>query len=158
ILVMEHVPGITLDQLLKANRGRLSTGRVNRLVGQFCDVLQAAHDQGIAHGNLKPDNVIVLEADSPYEKIKIREFGFARLVKPYTISDGWKVMSDESKSKVERGSLNDERQEIRPERSSSIVGPSSSSSLITHHSSLRTPYLSPERIAGGTPTFTGDIY
>src|SRR5262245_4903859 len=80
ILVMEYVSGITLDQLLLANRGRLSAGRVNRLLGQLCDVLQAAHDQGIVHGNLKPANIIVLEADSPYEKIKIREFGFARLV------------------------------------------------------------------------------
>ena len=71
ILVMEHVPGVTLAQLLKANRGRLSVGRVNRLLGQFCDVLQAAHDQGIAHGSLRPDNVFVLEADTPYEKIKI---------------------------------------------------------------------------------------
>ncbi len=119
ILVTEYVPGVTLGQLLKANRGRLSVGRVNRLLGQLCDVLQAAHDQGIAHGNLKPDNLIVLEADSPYEKIKVMEFGFARLVTPsLVLSDEWKVMSDESALAVP-GSLS-----------------THDSSLITHHSSL----------------------
>jgi serine/threonine protein kinase len=79
-LVMEYVRGLTLDQLAKENKGRLGVGRVYRLLGQLCDVLQAAHDQGLAHGNLKPSNVIVVEPDSPYEKIKVAEFGMARLV------------------------------------------------------------------------------
>ena len=30
--------------------------------------------------------------------------------------------------------------------------------LITHHSSLITPYISPEQVSGGAPTFAGDIY
>jgi serine/threonine-protein kinase len=127
-LVMEYVSGVTLDELLKTNRGRLSAGRVNRLLGQLCDVLQAARDQGIVHGNLKPANVIVLEADSPYEKIKIREFGFARLV---------------------ASNLGEKNNH---------VGADQQSPLTTHHSPLTNPYLSPEQIAGNAPDFAGDIY
>ena len=78
-LIMEYVRGLTLDQLVKENKGRLGVGRVYRLLGQLCDVLQAAHDQGLAHGNLKPSNVIVVEPDSPYEKIKVAEFGMAQI-------------------------------------------------------------------------------
>jgi serine/threonine-protein kinase len=79
-LVMEYVRGMPLDELLKINKGRLGIGRVHRLLSQLCDVLQAAHDQDLKHGNLKPANVIVVEPDSPYEKIKVAEFGMARLM------------------------------------------------------------------------------
>jgi serine/threonine-protein kinase len=136
-LVMEYILGVTLDQLLKTNRGRLSVGRVNRLLGQLCDVLQAAHDQGIVHGNLKPANVIVLEADSPYEKIKVRELGFARLVAPDLVSAD---LVSQSLSVNESGGTDHPRP------------------LNTHPSPLTTPYLSPEQIGGGPPTFAGDIY
>src|SRR6266568_3235919 len=37
-LVMEYVRGLPLDQLVKTNKGRLSVGRVYRLLGQLCDV------------------------------------------------------------------------------------------------------------------------
>lgn len=154
ILVMEYAPGVTLDQLLKANRGRLSVGRVNRLLGQMCDALQAAHDQGIAHGNLKPDNIVVLEADSPYEKIKIREFGFTRLVTATHASDEWKLVDGNAEQEARKETEKKEK----PGSSLSSVASCSLSSSRNHHSLLATPYLSPERIAGQPPTFTADIY
>ena len=154
ILVTEYVPGVTLGQLLKANRGRLSVGRVNRLLGQLCDVLQAAHDQGIAHGNLKPDNLIVLEADSPYEKIKVMEFGFARLVTPSLAPP---VPLPKQEFGNEGGERNEGRESENGEQNER-GGPELHSALTTHHLPLTTPYLSPERIRGGPPTFAGDIY
>src|SRR4030088_1954352 len=47
-LVMEYVRGINLKPLLQRN-GRLSPGRVGRLIVQLCEVLQAAHDEGMIH-------------------------------------------------------------------------------------------------------------
>jgi serine/threonine-protein kinase len=81
-IVMEYVRGITLDTLLHRN-GRLSPPRAGRLLGQLCEALQAAHSQGIIHRDLKPANLMVVDPDSPYEKIKVMDFGLAKLV------DGW---------------------------------------------------------------------
>jgi serine/threonine-protein kinase len=78
-IVMEYIRGITLDVLLKRN-GRLSPARVGRLLGQLCEVLQAAHLEGIIHRDLKPANLMVVDPDTPYEKIKVMDFGLAKLV------------------------------------------------------------------------------
>lgn len=78
-IVMEYIRGITLDQLLMRN-GRLSPVRVGRLLGQLCEVLQAAHQQGIAHRDLKPANLMIVDPDTPYEKIKVMDFGLAKMI------------------------------------------------------------------------------
>jgi serine/threonine-protein kinase len=78
-IVMEYVRGVNLESLLQKN-GRLSIGRVARLVGQLCEVLQAAHDQGMIHRDLKPSNLMVIDHDSPREKIKVMDFGLAKLL------------------------------------------------------------------------------
>jgi serine/threonine-protein kinase len=78
-IVMEYLHGVTVDTLLK-NNGRLSPARVGRLLGQLCEVLQAAHSQGIIHRDLKPPNLMVIDPDTPYEKIKVMDFGLAKLL------------------------------------------------------------------------------
>jgi len=52
------------------------------MLGQLCEVLQAAHHKGIIHRDLKPANLMVVDADTPYEKIKVMDFGLAKLVDP----------------------------------------------------------------------------
>ncbi len=79
-IVMEYIPGITLEALLAKN-GRLSPGRVARLLGQFCDVLQAAHSLGLIHRDLKPSNLMLLDHDTPREKLKVMDFGLAKLTR-----------------------------------------------------------------------------
>jgi serine/threonine-protein kinase len=78
-IVMEYVRGITLDTLLHRN-GRVSAPRVGRLLSQLCEALQAAHSQGIIHRDLKPANLMVVEPDTPYEKMKVMDFGLAKLI------------------------------------------------------------------------------
>ena len=78
-IVMEYVRGVTLDTLLHRN-GRVSAPRVGRLLGQLCEALQAAHSQGIIHRDLKPANLMVVESDTPYEKMKVMDFGLAKLI------------------------------------------------------------------------------
>src|SRR5262249_25013094 len=78
-IVMEYIRGITLDTLLQRNT-RLSPTRVCRLLGQLCEALQAAHTEGIVHRDLKPANLMVVDPDTPYEKIKVMDFGLAKLL------------------------------------------------------------------------------
>ncbi len=78
-IVMEYVRGINLEALLAKN-GRMSAPRVGRIIGELCEVLQAAHDEGIIHRDLKPANLMVAEADTPRERIKVMDFGLAKLI------------------------------------------------------------------------------
>ncbi len=80
-IVMEYIRGVTLDTLLQRN-GRLSPTRVGRLLGQLCEVLQAAHTEGIIHRDLKPTNLMVVDPDTPYETLKVMDFGLAKLADP----------------------------------------------------------------------------
>src|SRR4051812_13075907 len=76
-IVMEYIRGVTLDTLLTRN-GRLTPMRVGRLLGQLCEVLQAAHSEGIIHRDLKPANLMVVDPDTPYEILKVMDFGLAK--------------------------------------------------------------------------------
>jgi serine/threonine-protein kinase len=78
-IIMEYIRGVTLDELLVRN-ARLSPVRVGRLLGQICEVLHAAHGEGIVHRDLKPSNLMVVDPDTPYEKIKVMDFGLAKMV------------------------------------------------------------------------------
>ena len=78
-IIMEYIRGVGLDEILERN-GRLTPERVGRLLGQLCEVLQAAHDAGIIHRDLKPSNLMVVDPDTPHEIIKVTDFGLAKLV------------------------------------------------------------------------------
>jgi len=84
-IVMEYIKGINLDQLLERN-GRFSPGRVGRLIGQLCEVLQSAHDAGMIHRDLKPSNLMVINSDSPKESVKVMDFGLAKLIDTKTLA------------------------------------------------------------------------
>jgi serine/threonine-protein kinase len=80
-IVMEYIKGISLDQLLQ-NNGRLTPARAGRLLYQVCEVLQAAHALGIVHRDLKPANLMIVDPDTPYELLKVMDFGLAKLLTP----------------------------------------------------------------------------
>jgi serine/threonine-protein kinase len=80
-IVMEYIRGVTLDALLHTN-GRLTAVRVGRLLRQMGEVLQTAHAAGIIHRDLKPANLMIVDPDTPYELLKVMDFGLAKLVAP----------------------------------------------------------------------------
>ncbi len=88
-IIMEYIRGVTLEALLRSS-GHLSPERAGRLLGQLCEALQAAHSEGIIHRDLKPANLMVVDADSPYEKIKVMDFGLAKLLAP----EAWRKSND----------------------------------------------------------------
>ncbi|QDU21499.1 serine/threonine protein kinase [Urbifossiella limnaea] len=78
-IVMEYVKGVNLETLLARN-GRMNAPRVGRILGELCEVLQAAHEEGIIHRDLKPANLMIVDPDTPRERIKVMDFGLAKLI------------------------------------------------------------------------------
>lgn len=72
-LVMEDIPGITLEQLIQS--GPVPIPEVRSLGIQICEGLVAAHERGIIHRDLKPGNMCV----TPDGRLKILDFGLAEL-------------------------------------------------------------------------------
>jgi serine/threonine-protein kinase len=73
-LTMEYVPGQTLGERIKI--APLDIERTLRLVRQVAAAMEASHEKGVVHRDLKPDNVKV----TPDDKAKVLDFGLARSV------------------------------------------------------------------------------
>lgn len=73
-LVMELLEGQSLRELAKGNPG-LDLPRLLSIVDDVLDVLAAAHDKGIIHRDVKPDNVFVQDSGV----VKLLDFGVARI-------------------------------------------------------------------------------
>jgi Tol biopolymer transport system component len=75
-LVLEFVPGVTLREVLRG--GAVPLPRARRILREIGRALSAAHQVGVCHLDLKPENVIVSEAGSDEERVKLIDFGIAR--------------------------------------------------------------------------------
>jgi serine/threonine-protein kinase len=73
-IVMEYVPGDSLENLLKSGR-QFSLIEKLEIVRQLCSGLGYAHQKGVVHRDVKPANIMV----QPDGNIKIVDFGVARL-------------------------------------------------------------------------------
>ena len=72
-IVMEYVEGETVSDLLR-HRGRLEPAEVVALGLQACWGLETAHDAGLVHRDIKPQNLLI----TPDGTLKIADFGIAR--------------------------------------------------------------------------------
>ena len=73
-IVMEFVPGDTLERILKSER-QFSVVEKLEILRQVCEGIGYAHQKGVVHRDIKPANVMV----QPSGQVKIVDFGIARL-------------------------------------------------------------------------------
>ncbi|MBK04823.1 MAG: hypothetical protein CL920_09315 [Deltaproteobacteria bacterium] len=74
---MEYLEGINLYRLQRVN-GPLPQRRVVHLMLQACRGLQAIHECGILHQDIKPSNLFLTVQSGQYDFLKIIDFGIAR--------------------------------------------------------------------------------
>lgn len=74
-ITMEYVEGTTLKQLIR-KRGQLPPAVAVTIGKQLCRALEVAHEQGIIHRDIKPQNLVVDHSGF----LKVMDFGIARLV------------------------------------------------------------------------------
>ncbi len=77
-LTMELLRGEPLKNFVKAHR-RLDFARAAEVLGQVGQALGAAHAAGVIHRDLKPDNVFIIRDESAGIRVKILDFGIAKL-------------------------------------------------------------------------------
>ncbi len=73
-ITMEFVHGTTVATLIR-NAGRLATPAALTIGKQVCRALEVAHEQGVVHRDIKPQNLLV----DPSGFLKVMDFGIARL-------------------------------------------------------------------------------
>lgn len=77
-IIMESVEGKSLADILDEVGALNLPAAVNILV-QICEGMEHAHNSGVVHRDLKPSNVIVSGEDLVTAKIKVLDFGIAKL-------------------------------------------------------------------------------
>ncbi len=108
-IVMEYIDGITLKEYIE-QQGSVKWKEAVHFTVQILRALQHAHDNGIVHRDVKPQNVMLLEDGT----IKVMDFGIARFAR-----ENGKTLSDKAIGSVHyispeqaQGDNTDERTDI----------------------------------------------
>ena len=80
---MELLEGQQLGRRLEEVGGRLSELEAARIAKSLATVLKAAHAKGIVHRDLKPDNIFLIPDDDDGDRVKILDFGVAKLAEAF---------------------------------------------------------------------------
>lgn len=108
-IVMEYIDGITLKEFME-QQGVLKWKDTVHFIIQILKALQHAHDRGIVHRDIKPQNIMLF----PDGQIKVMDFGIARFAR-----EEGKTISDKAIGSVHyispeqaRGDITDEKSDI----------------------------------------------
>ena len=108
-IVMEYIDGITLKEYIE-QQGMLKWRDCVHFTIQILRALQLAHDRGIVHRDIKPQNVMLLSDGS----IKVMDFGIARFSREVESTSNEKTMGSVHYVSPEQaaGARTDERSDI----------------------------------------------
>ena len=76
-LVMEHLAGKPLAAL--CDDGAVGIKRTVHICRQIANALSAAHDKGIVHRDMKPENVFLIERNGDPDFVKVLDFGISKM-------------------------------------------------------------------------------
>ncbi len=82
-ITMEYVEGTSLKDLIR-KRGRLPVGVTLTVGKQLCRALEVAHEQGVVHRDIKPQNIVVDATGF----LKVMDFGIARHTEGTNLGEG----------------------------------------------------------------------
>jgi serine/threonine-protein kinase len=99
-LVMEYLRGEDLGDVL-AREGALPPGRVLHIAQQICSSLAEAHAVGIVHRDLKPDNIFLTRTTAGDERVKVLDFGIAKIIAGEDLFDA----GDQPRFETQKGAL-----------------------------------------------------
>jgi serine/threonine protein kinase len=80
-IAMEYLDGQDLGKLLKAQKV-LDWQRARPILMQITKALRAAHERGVIHRDMKPENVYLIQRDGRPDFVKVLDFGIAKVVNP----------------------------------------------------------------------------
>ena len=84
-LVMEYLDGRTLKEIIRSE-GPLALDRIVEIVRQVAGALDAAHQQGVIHRDLKSDNIMLSQTNGG-DWAKVLDFGIAKIQQPHGVAD-----------------------------------------------------------------------
>ncbi|MDO4343455.1 MAG: Stk1 family PASTA domain-containing Ser/Thr kinase [Eubacteriales bacterium] len=106
-IVMELVEGITLKEYI-TKKGKLAVREATSIAIQVSQGLEAAHNSGIIHRDVKPQNIII----STDGKVKVTDFGIARAASSNTINTTVMGSVHYSSPEQARGGYSDAKSDI----------------------------------------------
>lgn len=86
-LVMELVPGESLAKIIERDK-TVPVEKVLDIISQTSRALQAAHERGLIHRDIKPGNLLI----TPDHQVKITDFGIARVADQVSLTATGQVM------------------------------------------------------------------
>ena len=92
-IVTEYIGGGTLGQYFKKKKFNFSERQATNIMSQIANGVKYLHQYGIAHRDLKPDNIMITQQND-YGVIKIMDFGLSKILSPNErMVDGYGTLS-----------------------------------------------------------------